>query len=106
MPTTDLATLTLCALAGVALGGFFFGGLWWTVRALAVRSPSALLQLGSLLLRMGVTLLGFYLVGGSDAGRLLACLAGFVIARVLVARWVRTAAVPAIAMEVPHETRP
>ena len=56
--------MTLCFLAGLFLGGFFFGGLWWTVqKALTARNP-AFWFLGSMLLRAGVALTGFYYVGG------------------------------------------
>jgi F1F0 ATPase subunit 2 len=62
----------------------FFGGLWWTVRK-GVSSPRpALWFLGSLLLRTGIVLAGFYFVGRRSWERLLACLLGFVIARLVV----------------------
>lgn len=97
MRANDLFAWMLCALGGVALGIFFFGGLWWTVRAItgSAGSPrSALFQLASLLLRTAATLVGFYAIGGGDARRLVACLAGFVLARIFVARRIRTATVP------------
>ena len=88
----------LAALAGVVLGGMFFGGLWWTVRhALHARYP-ALWFVGSALLRMGLVLAGFYWVSLNGAGqgaswqRLLACLIGFTLARVLVSVRTRYAA--------------
>ncbi|TXT37385.1 MAG: hypothetical protein FD135_3669 [Comamonadaceae bacterium] len=81
--------LLLAALAGTALGAFYFGGLWWTVRqTLAARQP-ALWVLGSLMLRMGVTMSGFYWVAGGDWRRMLSCLAGFVMARLIVTRLTR-----------------
>lgn len=85
----DALTWVLAWLAGNALGAFFFGGLWWTVRrSLAARQP-ALWVAGSLLLRMGITLIGFYLVAGAHWQRLLACLLGFVMARALVIKLTR-----------------
>lgn len=78
--------LLLSGIAGVALGAAFFGGLWWTVRkGLGARQP-ALWFLGSALLRMGIAVSGFYLVSGGHWDRLLACLSGFVIARLLLMR--------------------
>jgi F1F0 ATPase subunit 2 len=71
-------------LAGGALGLVFYAGLWWTVRCVATFRRPGLGILASLLLRTGVTLGGFYLVAGRDWARLLACLAGFVLARVAV----------------------
>ena len=106
MRAADLVTWLLCALGGVASGVFYFGGLWWTVRAIVGPSRSVLLQLASLLLRTAATLAGFYWIGGGDARRLVACLAGFVLARAIVARWVRTPALSAPFREVPRETRP
>ena len=90
MRAIDLMAWSLCALGGIALGVFFFAGLWWTVRAIVGSARSALLHFASLMLRTAVTLVGFYVIGGGDARRLLACLAGFVLARVIVARRVRT----------------
>ena len=78
---TDLAPLLLPAAAGLALGLVYFGALWLTVRALpAARSP-ALLTLASLTARLALLLLGFHAVAAGRWERLLACLAGFVLAR-------------------------
>jgi len=83
--------LALALVAGGGLGCIFFGGLWYTVRqGLKARQP-ALWFLVSLLVRMSVVLVGFYLVGHSDWRRLAACLAGFVIARFVVVRQTRPA---------------
>jgi F1F0 ATPase subunit 2 len=77
--------------AGVALGVFYFGGLWWTVvRGVAARQP-ALLFFASLLLRIAVAMLGFYLVAHGSWERLLMCLAGFVMARLIVTRFTAVA---------------
>ena len=82
----ELLSLILSWSAGVLLGAVFFGGLWWTVRkGLSSKSP-ALWFLVSQLLRMSVALTGFYLVAGGHWERLLACLVGFICARVVVAR--------------------
>ena len=79
-------TLALTGMAGLLLGAIFFGGLWWTVRlGVASRRP-ALLFLGSMLLRTVVVVAGFYFVGDGHWQRLLACLFGFVIARIIVTR--------------------
>lgn len=79
-------------LGGVMIGLLFFGGLWWTVqRGVTARRP-ALLFLGSLLLRMSIAVGGFYWIGDRDFKRFIACTAGFVIGRVMIARF--TAARP------------
>ena len=86
--------LAFSSVAGALLGGFFFGGLWWTVRkAVSSRQP-ALWFLGSMLLRTGIVLPGFYVVSGGDWKRLLASLLGFVIARLIVTRLTRVAQQP------------
>lgn len=74
----------IAVLAGVALGLVFYAGLWWTVHRAATFRRPGLSVLTSLLLRMSVTLGGFYLVAGDDWARLLLCLAGFVLARAAV----------------------
>ena len=72
--------------AGLLLGVFFFGGLWWTViRAVSSQRP-ALWFFGSMLLRTSTTLAVFYFVGGKDWERWLLCLLGFVLARLGV-KW-------------------
>ncbi len=81
---TPLSTLALAALAGSALGAIFFGGLWWTVRQSRASARPALWFLASLLLRMGITLPGFFIVASGRWERLLACLAGFVVARAVI----------------------
>jgi F1F0 ATPase subunit 2 len=80
----ETVTLVSAGVAGLLLGGIFFGGLWWTVRKGVSAKRPALLFLGSLLLRTAVTVAGFYVVGAGHWQRLLACLLGFVIARFMV----------------------
>lgn len=83
---SEIGILVLSGGAGILLGVFFFGGLWWTVRrALAAKRP-AFWFLGSLLLRTGIVLAGIYFVSGGRWDGLLACLVGFVIARFIVTR--------------------
>jgi len=70
----------MALLGGLLLGGFFFGALWWTVRRGLASPLPAMWFLGSLLLRMGVTMAGFYFLGREDWRRWLLCLAGFISA--------------------------
>ncbi len=79
-------TLALALVAGLLLGAIFFGGLWWTVRKGVLSKHPATWFLGSLLLRTGIILTGFYFVAGGHWERLVACLLGFVIARFIVTR--------------------
>jgi F1F0 ATPase subunit 2 len=82
----DALPLMLAALAGILLGAIFFGGLWWTVRKGLSSKRPALWFFFSLLLRLAIVMAGFYYVGQGDWRRLAACLAGFIIARLLVTR--------------------
>jgi F1F0 ATPase subunit 2 len=81
--------LAAALAAGVLLGAIFFGGLWWTVRKGVTAKNPALWFLVSLLLRMGIVLAGFYFVARGDWEKLLLCLLGFLIARVVVLRLTR-----------------
>ena len=90
----ETLTLVLSWLAGVVLGTIFFGGLWWTVRRGLSSKRPAFLFLGSLLLRTSIILAGFYVVSGGHWDQLLACLLGFVIARLIVTRLTRAAEKP------------
>ncbi|WP_232463644.1 ATP synthase subunit I [Methylovulum psychrotolerans] len=82
----DITLGLLAWLAGILLGAVFFGGLWWTVRKAVAAKQPALWFLVSLLLRTGITLTGFYWVAGDAWQRLVLCLLGFVMMRVLVVR--------------------
>ena len=86
----EILTLLLAWVAGLFLGAFFFGGLWWSVRRGVASKHPALWFLGSALVRMSVVLAGFYFIGREHWERLLLCLLGFVIARFLVMRFTRT----------------
>jgi F1F0 ATPase subunit 2 len=81
--------LAFALAAGMLLGTFFFGGLWWTVnKGVSSRRP-ALWFFGSMLLRTCIVVLGFYFILGDDWKRLLAGLIGFIVARLIVTRLTR-----------------
>jgi F1F0 ATPase subunit 2 len=83
--------LVVAGAVGFVLGAVFFGGLWWTVQK-GVSSPRpSLWFFGSMLLRTGLVLAGFYFVGGTHWQRLVGCLLGFISARMLVMRLTRVA---------------
>ena len=83
---SEALNLATALLAGALLGAFFFGGLWWTVQKGATSERPALWFAGSLLLRTGAILAGFYFVSEGHWSKLVACLLGFVIARVIVVK--------------------
>jgi F1F0 ATPase subunit 2 len=70
---------------GILLGAFFYGGLWLTVRRLATTRHPFALSLGSLLLRMAVTLGGFLLILNGQWQNAVATLAGFTAGRLTLA---------------------
>ncbi|MDP1863569.1 MAG: ATP synthase subunit I [Thiobacillus sp.] len=90
----EALSLAAAFIAGIMLGAFFFGGLWWTVQKGMTSERVALWFLGSMLLRTGVVVVGFYFVLGDDWRRLVAGLFGFVAARFIVIRLTRSAAKP------------
>lgn len=82
----EILTLFLVAIAGLFLGVLFFGGLWLTVsRGMQAKAPAVVFLL-SFVLRMGITVAGFYLVCGDQWQRFLACLGGFLVARFVVSK--------------------
>lgn len=81
---SEMPVLALSGVAGLALGGMFYGGLWWTIRRGLNAARPGLWFVASALLRMALALGGLYAVSGGDWQRLLACLLGFVAGRALV----------------------
>ena len=89
MTMSDARTLVIGWAAGIGLGALFFGGLWWTVQRAVSSAQPALWFAASLLLRTGVVLAGLYWVSGGHWERMVACLVGVVMARVVVMRVTR-----------------
>jgi F1F0 ATPase subunit 2 len=82
----DVLPLASALCAGALLGLFFFGALWWTVYKGVASERPALWFMGSLLLRIGVVLAGFWFISQGHWSRLVAGLLGFLIARVVVVK--------------------
>jgi F1F0 ATPase subunit 2 len=98
--------LVLALVAGISLGALFFGGLWWTIRKGVSSKQPALWFFGSLLLRMSIALTGFYLVGRGHWERLLVCLLGFLIARLIVTQFTGPAGKPTdLAQDASHASQ-
>jgi F1F0 ATPase subunit 2 len=85
----DVVALSLALMAGVLIGTLFFGGLWWTVQKGLTSNHPALWFLTSTLLRMSFAVTGFYFIAHGDWQKLLVCLVGFFIARIVVTRLTR-----------------
>jgi F1F0 ATPase subunit 2 len=83
---SDFLFMILAFMAGLVLGTLFFGGLWLTVKAAFASRAPALWFFGSFLIRMSVTLTGFYYISAGNWQRLLVSAAGFIAARYIVMR--------------------
>lgn len=73
--------LGLSFLAGIILGAFFFGGLWWTVQKITDGNNPYLISITSFIIRTAIILGAFYLLVRADWSYLLAAFIGFLIAR-------------------------
>jgi F1F0 ATPase subunit 2 len=91
----ETLSLMLVLFTGMLLGAIFFGGLWWTVHKYVSSKQPGLWVLGSVLLRTSTVLAGFYLIAHGHWERLLVCLLGFVMARIIVTRLTRAEGRPA-----------
>jgi F1F0 ATPase subunit 2 len=102
MVMNETVILVLAGGVGVLLG-VFFGGLWWTVRrGLSSKRPASLVSRQPAAANEHCP--GWILfVSGGHWDRLLACLLGFVIARLIVTRLTRAADKPTcLAQEASH----
>jgi len=86
---SEITRVLAAVLAGILLGGFFFGGLWWTIRKALSSTRAGLWFSGSFLVRTAVVMLGFYFVAEGDWRRITGCVAGFLGARLCVVRFTR-----------------
>jgi F1F0 ATPase subunit 2 len=86
MTTTDVLYLVLAFTAGLGLAGLHFAGLWLTISRLPQSKHPGLLMIVSLIIRLGITLTAIYFVMGGHWQRLLACVAGFLIGRLVCVR--------------------
>jgi F1F0 ATPase subunit 2 len=91
----ETLSLLLAWVTGIILGLFFFGGLWWTIQKGLSSKRSALWFFVSVILRASVVLAGFYFIERGHWERLLVCLLGFVVARLVVMRLTRVYEKPA-----------
>lgn len=83
----EVLPLLLVIVVGFFLGVLFFGGLWWTVHKRLSSTRPAQWFIGSLVLRTTIVLAGLYFVGRDDWQKLMFCLLGFIIARIIITRY-------------------
>lgn len=88
---TELFTGLLAGFGGLVLGLFYFAGLWFTLQRLPGHPHPALWVAGSFILRLAVSVGGFYLILGPDRSlpRLGIALLAFLTVRVMLTRYLR-----------------
>ena len=86
----EMVNLIPVFLGGVGLGMVFFGGLWLTVRKGLRSQRPALWFFASFLLRTSIILAGLYALAGGHWQRLLVCLLGCIVARLVMMRFSRS----------------
>ncbi len=84
---SEMFTIAVAAVLGLVLGGFYFGGLWWTVRRMPRTRAPLSLYFGSLAVRLALVLTAFYgVLTYSSWLPLVASLIGFLVARIVLTR--------------------
>jgi F1F0 ATPase subunit 2 len=84
----EVIYLGLALLGGMALGAFYFGGLWYTIRQIPTSTRPGILLIASMIVRVVVVLGAFILIMDGSWQRLLACVVGFILMRqLLIKRW-------------------
>jgi F1F0 ATPase subunit 2 len=81
--------LAMMFIAGLALGAFYFIGLWQTVCRLAQTENRIGLLLASYVLRLAVVLTAFYFLMSGHWERIVAALIGFVVMRKILTHYFR-----------------
>jgi F1F0 ATPase subunit 2 len=86
MTWSDFLRWTTAAAWGLAVGGFYFYGLWWTLRKAPSRTNPKLWLGISYAVRLTVALVGFWLVLQKDVVSFFFTLGAFFLMRVLLTR--------------------
>ncbi|HEY9185267.1 MAG TPA: ATP synthase subunit I [Salegentibacter sp.] len=80
----EIIYMVFVLTAGVVLGILFFGGLWFTVKKVVTSKRPALWLIGSFIIRVSITLVGFYYLSQGSWKNLLISVLGFIIARSII----------------------
>lgn len=91
-PSDWLIPLSAGVAVGLAMGLFYFGGLWWTSRKIVSASGSPLLPAISFFGRLALLAVGLGLMANLQPFMLLGSLPGLVAARIIWTRAVVGAA--------------
>ncbi len=82
MNAISFGSMTVSLLTGLLIGGWYFGGLLWTVKRMPQANRPLQLYLLSLAVRLVVVAVAFYvMIKWFDWLHLLACLAAFLAVR-------------------------
>jgi len=86
MTWNELLRWGTAAAWGLAIGGFYFYGLWWTLRRIPARTRPGLWLGISYAVRLTVAMLGFWLVIRKDIVSFFFTLGAFFLMRVVLTR--------------------
>src|SRR5665648_145539 len=89
--------MILAFIAGLVLGIFFFGGLWFTAK-----TPSIWFFL-SFFLRVSIVMFGFYYISPGGLQPLIVSVLGFIVARFVVTHFTKSIDKKITKREVYHE---
>ena len=86
MTQTEFYIWGLASIWGVALGIFYFGGLWWTICSLPRLTSPRFFLAASFIIRTALVLLGFWLVLHRNIGAFFFTIGAFTITRLILVR--------------------
>lgn len=86
MDSTPLV-LVLSALAGIALGILYFGGLWLTITKMRTLKNPGIFLILSFILRTVIVIGGFYLISDGKLERLAVTMLSFFVTRFVFIRY-------------------
>jgi len=92
MSADSLFGLTAAAAAGMGLGAAYCAMLWLAVSRVGTARRPALWLFATALPRLALPLAGFLWVMDNRWERLAGCVAGFVLARLIVQQWMNASA--------------
>ena len=82
----EIGKLVLALVAGAAVGSFYFGGLWLTVRRVPTAHRPMLMAFGSFVIRIAVAAAVMIFLARIHWQLLVAFVVGFIIIRVVLVR--------------------
>ena len=71
-------------IGGILLGIIFFGGLYWSIKQLSKAKYPAILMSISALVRMGVLIVGIYLLSDNNIKNILSILLGVILVKIVM----------------------